>query len=143
MKKSFSVFMCVMAVSSASHAWGKFVAQDPAFTEPEYVSMRNSTGCPNVGNVTAEFRDTRGHVEAIAIAGLSHTSTEGEIERLNRLLSAYVGLRSVSVACDPGKRAYIVVEAFTRDTSKGILERLTIEWDGRGYQTFGGTYLSK
>jgi len=128
-------------------AWAAAVVQpmgqDNAFIEPEYYTVSSGSSCPANGLISAEFKSTRGRVEVVDIAGLGHKLTIEERGRLNELLRAYVGLKSVHVDCEPGSDAFIGLEALPRDDSKGAREMMVLDWRRDGFTVLSRTPISK
>jgi len=143
MKRYSSALALLLLIASAASALSCPLVQGPPFTPPELISMKYSARCPNVGNVSVEVEDAKGKVRVVSIDGFGHSLSPNEQAGLNKVLSAYIGLRSVAVSCQRTDPPFVVIEVFTRNDPRGIIEVLTLEWRKAGYQLFTGTYLRR
>lgn len=132
------------AIACAPSAVAQPIPQDPPYTAPELITMKYSARCPEVGDISVEAEDNaKGQVRVLSIAGVGHSLSQDEQASLNRVLSSYVGLRSVAVSCQRNQSPFVIFNVFTKDDSKGAVEVLTLEWSKAGYQLFNGTFLRR
>ena len=136
--------MLLVSIAAAPLASAQPVPQDPPFTAPELITMTYSARCPEVGDISVEAEDNaKGQVRIVSITGAGHSLSADERASLNKVLSSYIGLRSVAVACQRSRAPFVIINVMTKNDPRGIIEVLTLEWTKAGYQLFNGTFLRR